>query len=59
MSKALVVIKSPGIGDVSILLNNVHQISAKIGNPVTVLAQRSTRASAIFKHEPYDNEIID
>jgi len=59
MSKALVVIKSPGIGDVSILLNNVHQISAKIGNPVTVLAQRSTRASAIFKHDPYVNEIID
>ena len=40
MNKALIIIKSPGIGDLQILLSNIHQISKKIGKPVTVLAQK-------------------
>ena len=50
MSKVLVVIKSMGIGDLSILISNIHAISKKIAKPVTVLAQKNTRAHAILKH---------
>ena len=38
MSKVLVVIKSMGIGDLSILISSIHAISKKIAKPVTVLA---------------------
>ena len=59
MSKALVVIKSMGIGDLSILISNIHAISKKIAKPVTVLAQKNTRAHAILKHDPFVNEVIE
>ena len=59
MSKALVIIKSMGIGDLCILISNIHAISKKIGKPVTVLAQKNTRANAILKHDPNINEVIE
>ena len=59
MSKALVMIKSMGIGDLSILISNIHAISKKMGKPVAVLAQKNTRANAIFKHDPYVEEVIE
>ena len=59
MSKALVVIKSMGIGDLSILISSIHAISKKIARPVTVLAQKSTRASSILKHDPHIEEVIE
>jgi len=59
MSKALVIIKSRGIGDLCILISSVHSISRKIGKPVTVLAQKNTHADSIFKHDPHVEEIIE
>ena len=59
MSKALVVIKSMGIGDLSILISSIHAISKKIAKPVTVLAQKTTRARAILKHDPHVEEVIE
>ena len=59
MSKALVIIKSMGIGDLSILISNIHAISKKIDRPVTVLAQKNTRAQAILKHDPHVEEVIE
>ena len=59
MSKVLVIIKSMGIGDLSILISNIHAISKKIANPVTVLAQKNTRAHAILKHDPHIEEVIE
>ena len=59
MSKALVIIKSMGIGDLSILISNIHAISKKIGKPVTVLVQENTRAKAILKHDPHIEDIIE
>ena len=59
MSKALVVIKSMGIGDLSILISSIHAISKKIARPVTVLAQKNTRAHAILKHDPLIEEVIE
>ena len=59
MSKVLVIIKSMGIGDLSILISSIHAISKKIAKPVTVLAQENTRASAILKHDPYIKEVIE
>ena len=59
MSKALVIIKSMGIGDLCILISNIHAISKKIGKPVTVLAQKSTRAEAILKYDPHVEQVIE
>ena len=59
MSKALVVIKSMGIGDLVILIANIHAISKSINMPVAVLAQKSTPAQAILKDDPYVQEIIE
>ena len=59
MSKVLVIIKSMGIGDLSILISNIHAISEKIGVPVTVLAQESTRAKSILQHDPHIEEVIE
>ena len=59
MSKALVIIKSMGIGDLSILISNIHAISKKIAKPVTVLAQKNTRAKEILKHDPHIEDIIE
>ena len=58
MSKALVIIKSMGIGDLSILISNIHAISKEIDKPVTVLAQKNTRAKSILQHDPHIAEII-
>ena len=59
MSKVLVIIKSMGIGDLCILISNIHAISKKVGRPVTVLAQKNTRAQAILKHDPYIEGVIE
>jgi len=59
MSKALVIIKSMGIGDLVILIANIHAISKAINSPVTVLAQDNTQASAILRHDPHIQEVID
>ena len=59
MSKALVIIKSMGIGDLCILISNIHAISKKIDKPVKVLAQKSSRATAILKHDPHIEEVIE
>jgi len=59
MSKALVVIKSMGIGDLVILIANIHAISKSIKRPVTVLAQKSTQAASILRHDPCVEEVID
>jgi heptosyltransferase II len=59
MSKALVIIKSMGIGDLVILIANIHAISKSINMPVVVLAQKSTRAQAILKDDPYVQEVIE
>ena len=59
MNKALICIKPPGLGDVNILLSNIHSISQEINEPLTILAQKSTGARAIFKHDPHVNDVID
>ena len=59
MSKVLVIIKSMGIGDLSILISNIHAISKKISKPVTILAQENTRAKAILKYDPHIEDIIE
>ena len=59
MSKALVIIKSMGIGDLCILISSIHAISKKIDKSVKVLAQKNTCATAIFKHDPYVDEVIE
>ena len=59
MSKVLVIIKSMGIGDISILISSIHAISKKVAKPVTVLAQKNTRAHAILKHDPHIEEVIE
>ena len=56
---ALVVIKSMGIGDLCILIANIHAISRSIGGPVIVLAQKNTHASAILRHDPHIKKVID
>ena len=59
MSKVLVIIKSMGIGDLCILIPNIQAISKKIAKPVTVLAQKNTRANAILKYDPHVKEVIE
>ena len=59
MNKALICIKPPGLGDANILLSNIHHISQEINKPLTVLAQKTTGARAIFKHDPHVNDVID
>ena len=56
---ALVIIKSMGIGDLCILTANIHAISTSIGKPLVVLAQKSSRASSIFKHDPCVKEVLN
>ena len=56
---ALVIIKSMGIGDLCILIANIHAISRSIGKPVIVLAQKNTHASSILKYDPHVKEVID
>ena len=59
MNKALICIKPPGLGDANILLSNIHHISQEINKPLTVLAQKTTGARAIFKHDPHVDDVID
>ena len=59
MSKALVIIKSMGIGDLCILISNIHAISKSIGKPVIVLAQKNTHACSILKYDPHVEKVID
>ena len=56
---ALVIIKSMGIGDLIILLANIHAISKYINNKVVVLAQKNTHAAEILKYDPHIAEVID
>ena len=57
--KALVIIKSMGIGDLCILISNIHAISKKIAQPVTILVQKNTRAGEILKYDPHIKEVIE
>tara|TARA_Y100000590_G_scaffold292129_1_gene328893 strand:- start:251 stop:1180 length:930 start_codon:yes stop_codon:yes gene_type:complete len=59
MNKALICIKPPGLGDANILLSNIHRISKEINKPLTILAQKTTGARTIFKHDPHVNDVID
>ena len=59
MNKALICIKPPGLGDANILLSNIHHVSREINKPLTILAQKTTGARAIFKHDPHVNDVID
>ena len=59
MNKALLIVKSSGIGDLQILLTNIHHISKEIGKPLTILSQKSTRAEAVFKHDPHVNAVLN
>jgi heptosyltransferase-2 len=59
MSKALVIIKSMGIGDLVILIANIHAISKSINKPVVVMAQKNTHAAEILKYDPHIEEVID
>jgi len=60
MHKALIIIKSPGIGDLQILLSNIHHLSEEVGGPVSVLAQKNTKAETVFMHDKeHVNEVID
>ena len=58
-NKVIFILKSPGIGDLQILLSNIHHISKEIGKPVTVLAQNNTGAKSVFKYDPHVDEVID
>jgi ADP-heptose:LPS heptosyltransferase len=59
MSKALVIIKSMGIGDLVILTANIHAISMAINEPIVVLAQKNTQAKSILKYDPHISEVIE
>ena len=52
-------VKAAGIGDLCILIANIHAISKSIGKPVVVLAQKSTQASSILKNDPHVKEVIE
>ncbi len=47
-----------GIGDLVILIGNIHAISKKINKPVTVLAQKNTHANVILKNDPHVEEVF-
>ena len=56
---ALVIIKSMGIGDLCILIANIHAISKSTSKHVIVLAQKNTHATSILKHDPHVKEVIE
>ena len=56
---ALVIVKSMGIGDLCILIANIHAISKSTGEPVVVLAQKNTHADSILKNDPHVKEVIE
>ena len=47
-----------GIGDLCILIANIHAISKSAGKPVVVLTQRSTAATSILRQDPFIREVI-
>ena len=53
------IIKSMGIGDLVILIANIHAISKKANKPVVVLAQKNTRAAEVLRYDPHISEVID
>ncbi len=59
MNRVLIIIKSPGIGDLQILKTNIDNISKEIGGPVSVLAQKNTRAGTVLKHDPHVSEVLN
>ena len=59
MSKALVIIKSRGIGDLCILSKYIQEISKHNSRKVSVLAQTNTRAKEILKYDPHVDEVIE
>ena len=48
-----------GIGDLVILIANIHAISKSINKPVVVLAQKNTKAAEILRYDPHIAEVID
>ncbi len=58
-NSGIVFIKSPGLGDLQILLSNIHHISKKIDRPLAVLAQPTTGAAAVFQKDHHVNEVLD
>ena len=59
MSKVLVIIKSPGIGDLCILSKYIQEISKYSSSEVSVLAQQNTRAHEILQNDPHVKEVIE
>jgi len=59
MSKVLVIIKSPGIGDLCILSKYIQEISKYSSSKVSVLAQQNTRAHEILKNDPHVKEVMN
>jgi len=59
LKNPLIMFKSPGIGDLQIILSNIHRISKEVNKPVSILAQKNTRAKSVFKHDPHIDEVID
>ena len=58
-NRSFLLIKSPGLGDIQILLSNNHHISKTINRPLTIVAQKTTGAKTVFKHDPHVDEVID
>ena len=52
-------VKASGIGDLCILIANIHAISKSVGSPVVVFAQKSTRASSILKNDPFVKKVVE
>ena len=42
--RSFLVLKSPGLGDIQILISNIHHISKTINRPLTIVAQKTTGA---------------
>ena len=60
MDKALIIIKSPGIGDLQILLSNIHHLSRYNKTTVSIHAQKNTTAEAVFRHDKeHVEEVIE
>ena len=58
MKKTIIFCRSIGLGDLIILLANIHAISRKINNKVTVVAQKNTHANFILQNDPHIEEVI-
>ena len=58
-NSCVALIKQPGLGDLQILLSNIHHISKTINRPLTIVAQKTTGAKTVFKHDPHVDEVID